>query len=233
MLVITASTWEVGMDLVPEDRASARSDEPEARSAARWRGRAAGSTPAGLAERWPLLASCPLAVRWLELQRDLGRSPRTIDAYARSLVDYLRFCERHGVEVVEAGRADIAGYVRAVDITRGVPGRPPAIAVTVSAPAEVSVIVAMIDRLPIVQPGGWNCPAQFAGSPRVQFVLRSAGGAVLARAAEDADVVEPTTPCDPLSFSVGGHPETALLHGASFLHAVARLTRARLAVGRP
>src|ERR1035437_2217173 len=91
----------------------------------------------------------------------------------------------------------------------------------------------MIDRLPIVQPGGWNCPAQFAGSPRVQFVLRSAGGAVLARAAEDADVVEPTTPCDPLSFSVGGHPETALLHGASFLHAVARLPRARLAVGRP
>jgi hypothetical protein len=127
----------------------------------------------------------------------------------------------------------IPAGVRAVDITRGVPGRPPAIAVTVSAPAEVSVIVAMIDRLPIVQPGGWNCPAQFAGSPRVQFVLRSAGGAVLARAAEDADVVEPTTPCDPLSFSVGGHPETALLHGASFLHAVARLTRARLAVGRP
>ena len=40
-LLITASTWEVfGMGLVPEDRASARSDEPEARSDARWRERA-------------------------------------------------------------------------------------------------------------------------------------------------------------------------------------------------
>jgi integrase/recombinase XerD len=58
-----------------------------------------------------LFASCSLAVRWLELQRDLGRSPRTIDAYARSLVDYLRFCE-FGIDVVDAGRADIAGYVR-------------------------------------------------------------------------------------------------------------------------
>ena len=111
-VLITASTWEVGMGLVPEDRASARSDKPEARSAARWRGRAAGSTPVGLVGRWPLLASCPLAVRWLELQQDLGRSPRTIEAYARSLVDYLRFCERQDVEVVQRGRAEIAGYVR-------------------------------------------------------------------------------------------------------------------------
>ncbi len=111
-VLITVSTEEVGMGLVPEDRASARSDEPEARSAARWRGRAPGSTPAGLAERWPLLASCPMAVRWLGLQQDLGRSPRTIDAYARSLVDYLRFCDRQEVEVIQVGRADIAGYVR-------------------------------------------------------------------------------------------------------------------------
>ena len=45
-------------------------------------------------------------------QQDLGRSPRTVDAYARSLVDYLRFCERHDIDVVGAGRAEIAGYVR-------------------------------------------------------------------------------------------------------------------------
>jgi integrase/recombinase XerD len=100
------------MGLVPEERASARSDEPEARSAARWRVRAAAGTPDGLVERWPSLGSCPLAVRWLVLQRDLGRSPRTVEAYARSLVDYLRFCELHGVEVERAGRAEIAGYVR-------------------------------------------------------------------------------------------------------------------------
>jgi len=45
-------------------------------------------------------------------QQDLGRSPRTVDAYARSLVDYLRFCERRDIDVVGAGRAEIAGYVR-------------------------------------------------------------------------------------------------------------------------
>ena len=45
--LITASTEEVGMDLVPEDRAIARSDEPEARSDARWRERAVADTPDG------------------------------------------------------------------------------------------------------------------------------------------------------------------------------------------
>jgi hypothetical protein len=45
-------------------------------------------------------------------QQDLGRSPRTVDAYARSLVDYLRFCDRHKIGVTAAGRAEIAGYVR-------------------------------------------------------------------------------------------------------------------------
>ena len=62
--------------------------------------------------RWPELGFCPLAVRWLVWQQDLGRSPRTVDAYGRSLVDYLRFCERNDVDVVGAGRGEVAGYVR-------------------------------------------------------------------------------------------------------------------------
>ena len=37
---------------------------------------------------------------------------RTVEAYARSLVDYLRFCERHDMGVAAAGRAEIAGCVR-------------------------------------------------------------------------------------------------------------------------
>jgi site-specific recombinase XerD len=67
---------------------------------------------AALLTRWPALGSCPLAARWLVLLCDLGRSPRTIEAYARSLVDYLGFCERQRVDVAEAGRAEIASYVR-------------------------------------------------------------------------------------------------------------------------
>jgi integrase/recombinase XerD len=111
-LTFMASTWEVLMGLVPEDRAIARSDEPEARSAARWRERATGATAAGIAERWPALASRPMAIRWLAVQADSGRSPRTVQAYARSLVDYLAWCDRAGVEVETAGRAEIAGYLR-------------------------------------------------------------------------------------------------------------------------
>jgi integrase/recombinase XerD len=97
------------MDQGPEGRANARSDEPEASSAAGWRVRAATDPP--VAPRWPELASCPLAGRWLVLQADLGRSPRTVDAYARALVDYLRFCERRGLEAAVVGRGEIAAYV--------------------------------------------------------------------------------------------------------------------------
>src|SRR5215216_6027283 len=43
---------------------------------------------------------------------DLGHSPRTVEAYARSVVDYLGFCERSAVDVAGASRADVAGYVR-------------------------------------------------------------------------------------------------------------------------
>jgi site-specific recombinase XerD len=111
-LLITASIEEVGMGLVPEDRASGRSDEPEARRDARWREHASLDTLDLIGARWPALASTPTAVGWLAVQRDLGRSPRTVGAYARSLADYLGFCDRVGVDVVSAGRAEIARYVR-------------------------------------------------------------------------------------------------------------------------
>jgi hypothetical protein len=115
-MLIMASTWEVLMGLAEEDRAIARSDQPEARSDARWRERPSVSASGGIVERWPELASLPTGVRWLEVQRDLGRSPRTVDAYARSLTDYLGWCEREGVDVAQAGRAEIAGYVRTIEV---------------------------------------------------------------------------------------------------------------------
>ena len=51
---------------------------------------------------------------------DLGRSPRTVEAYARGVVDFLEFCQRAGVDVTGASRADVAGYVRDL---RSRPGR--------------------------------------------------------------------------------------------------------------
>ncbi|WP_336874019.1 integrase [Rhodococcus qingshengii] len=43
---------------------------------------------------------------------DLGRAPRTIDAYARGLTEFLRVCEDHGIDPVAAIRADVAVFVR-------------------------------------------------------------------------------------------------------------------------
>jgi len=68
-------------------------------------------------------------------QQDLGRSPRTVDAYARSLVDYLRFCARGDIDVVGVGRAEIAGYVRDL---RERPGRHGANVVALSSGAGLA-----------------------------------------------------------------------------------------------
>src|SRR5438067_2236807 len=65
-----------------------------------------------LLARWPVLDRHPHARSWLEAWRDLGRAPRTVDAYARGLAEYLEVCELRGVDPVLAGRADVAGYVR-------------------------------------------------------------------------------------------------------------------------
>ena len=65
-----------------------------------------------LAERWPVVASCRDAVIWLEIQVNLGLAPRTIEAYARGLTDYLTVCGKSGVDPLTAGRVEIARYVR-------------------------------------------------------------------------------------------------------------------------
>jgi site-specific recombinase XerD len=57
------------------------------------------------------LARHPHAVAWLQVWADMGRAPRTIDAYARGLAEYLCSCERAGVDPVSASRAQVASYV--------------------------------------------------------------------------------------------------------------------------
>jgi integrase/recombinase XerD len=52
------------------------------------------------------------AAEWLSIWADLGRAPRTIDAYARGLAEYLEACERNGVDPVAATRAEVAAFVR-------------------------------------------------------------------------------------------------------------------------
>lgn len=65
-----------------------------------------------LEEKWPVLGRHERAVEWLRIWTDLGRAPRTIDAYARSLAEFLLVCEREGIEPSAATRAQIALFVR-------------------------------------------------------------------------------------------------------------------------
>ena len=62
--------------------------------------------------KWPVLLRHELAVGWLQVWADLGRAPRTIDAYACGLAEYLEVCERERVDPVSANRAHVAVYVR-------------------------------------------------------------------------------------------------------------------------
>lgn len=65
-----------------------------------------------LTEKWPVLGRHEQAAAWLTVWTDLGRAPRTIDAYGRGLAEYLLMCEREGVGPVSANRSHIAFYVR-------------------------------------------------------------------------------------------------------------------------
>lgn len=65
-----------------------------------------------LEEKWPVLGRHERAAGWLQVWTDLGRAPRTVDAYARGLAEYLEMCERENVEPLTANRAHIAVYVR-------------------------------------------------------------------------------------------------------------------------
>src|SRR5260370_38060376 len=65
-----------------------------------------------LEEKWPVLARHARAGEWLGIWADLGRAPRTIDAYGRGLAEYLQVCERDGVDPLAATRAQVAAFVR-------------------------------------------------------------------------------------------------------------------------
>ncbi|QZS52593.1 tyrosine-type recombinase/integrase [Rhodococcus opacus] len=65
-----------------------------------------------LEEKWPVLSRHVQAAGWLRVWTDPGRAPRTIDAYARGLAEYLEMCEREGVDPLTASRAHVGVYVR-------------------------------------------------------------------------------------------------------------------------
>src|SRR6202171_1828441 len=67
-----------------------------------------------LVEKWPVLARHDRAMEWLQIWTDLGRAPRTMDAYSRGLAEYLQVCEREGIDPLAAPRAAVALLWRGV-----------------------------------------------------------------------------------------------------------------------
>jgi integrase/recombinase XerD len=67
---------------------------------------------APLEERWPVIGRHHRAAEWLQIWTDLGRAPRTIDAYGRGLAEYLLVCERDGIDPLAATRAQVGAFVR-------------------------------------------------------------------------------------------------------------------------
>jgi hypothetical protein len=101
--------------------------------------------------------------------------------------------------------------VRSVEVTRGPTYKRVTLRRTISSQASVRRVVAVLNALPIVQPGAWSCPAEPLG-PVVGLTLRGSAGGVLARATQAAGAEVGN--CSPMSFSVGGRAQTPLAEGA-------------------
>ncbi|WP_407214816.1 hypothetical protein [Enterobacter kobei] len=59
---------------------------------------------ASLLASLPYMMAEPTAFRWLCLQESLLKAPNTVEAYARGIDDWLRFCRQNDVSPTEASR---------------------------------------------------------------------------------------------------------------------------------
>src|SRR5438132_131319 len=62
-------------------------------------------------ELYPLVAASERSRAWLQLQSHLQLAPKTIDAYGRSLNDFLAFCQRCGMVPETITREQVGLYV--------------------------------------------------------------------------------------------------------------------------
>lgn len=96
---------------------------------------------------------------------------------------------------------------------------------TVTSRSQVRKIIALIDKLPITQPGVIpTCPPRPAGVPTVTFTFRGSNhNRVLALARVRADVANTTTNCGEMRFSIDGHTVRPLGLARGFLRSVQQL----------
>ncbi len=62
-------------------------------------------------ELYPLVATSERSRAWLQLQNHLQLAPKTIDAYGRSLNDFLAFCQHFGIVPETITREQVGLYV--------------------------------------------------------------------------------------------------------------------------
>jgi hypothetical protein len=217
-LVDRHATFVVGWPLPRVKRFYARHRPPAAHRAGHGH-RGGPGIPANLNLAWRLPAGSPALVSRQTLI-DLVALPHHSTG--------IRIDAQVVYRVVRPAGERVPAGVGAVTITRARPGQVPDLTRTVTAAAKLRTIIRLLDRLPIVQPGTIACPVLLADTPVVTFTF-SAGPdtPALAIATEPADVTEPTTACNALTFAVGDHAWPSLLHGARFLHRVDRLVHAR------
>lgn len=126
-------------------------------------------------------------------------------------------------EVPRSAAERIPTAVHEIDVSRGIPGRPPTLSQSVTDPSKVASIIKLIDALPIVQPNAIECPMILVNGPTVTLSFRvSAGGSVLAQASQNV-AQGPSSVCNPMRLSINGRSQTPLLGGSSFLAAAGKL----------
>jgi hypothetical protein len=127
----------------------------------------------------------------------------------------------------------IPAGVQEVDITRERKRQAPSLSISVTDPAQVRKIVALIDGLERRQPGIYSCPAEPVNPPVVTFTFRAAPAeAVLAQAEEVAYATGSGTPCEPMELSIRGRAEDLLEDGGTVLEKVSGLVGRALTTPR-
>lgn len=112
----------------------------------------------------------------------------------------------------------IPAAARILEVKREKPGRRPRTA-TIAKPRVVREVAALIDGLPVVQPGTYSCPAELSNPPTVRLTFRARrNGRALAEAVQTL----PPGPCEAMKLTIRGTPQTALEEGNVVLRELRR-----------
>jgi hypothetical protein len=130
-----------------------------------------------------------LDTRWVEIAV-AGRSDGGTNLFAESQSQWV---------VARPARERIPAGIAEVDVTEGLPGHPPQLSRTVTAPASVDRLVALFNSLGIVQPVAINCPSETVERIVTVTFRAPANGAGLRRRPARSESTHRASPADVLS----------------------------------